>query len=108
MLGNYFGGLNNHIQTLLKPMHIRGQADKILEVPLTENAIGDTPPDERSDAMFGNLLKRGASPFAKLLKRTPGRPRYKSQGRRASQRSGHGATSIQRIAHLQRHSNEIV
>jgi hypothetical protein len=82
MLGNYFGGLNNHIQTLLKPVHIRGQADEILEVHLTKNAIGDTSAYERGDAMFGNLLKRSASPFAKLLKRTPGRPRYKSQGRR--------------------------
>jgi hypothetical protein len=108
MLGNYFGGLNNHIQTLLKPMHIRGQADEILEVPLTENAIGDTSADECSDAMFGNLLKRGAPAFSKLLKRTPGRPRYKSQGRRSSQRSGHGATSTQRIAQPQRHSNETV
>ena len=83
MLGNYFGGLNNHIQTLLKPMHIRGQADEVLEVRFTQNAIGDTSADERGDAVFGNLLKRGASPFAKLLKRTPGRPgtRARVEGR---------------------------
>jgi hypothetical protein len=90
-------------------MHICGQSDEILEIRFTENAIGDASAYERADAMFGDLFKRSASAFPKLLKRTPGWSRNKGQGGWASKRSsGHGATSTQRIALIQRYSNDFV
>jgi hypothetical protein len=58
--------------------------------------------------MLGDLLQRGISPFAELLKRTPNRSRNKGQGRRASKRGGHIKTSTKRIAQNQRNTNEVV
>ena len=55
MLGNYFGGLNNHIQTLLKPMHIRSQSDEMLEICVAQAMVRDTLADKRTDAMVGDL-----------------------------------------------------
>jgi hypothetical protein len=108
MLGDNFGSLDNDVQALLKPTHIRSQSDEMLEIGVAQNTVSDTLADERTNAMLGDLLKRGISPFAELLKRAPGRSRNKGQGGRAGKRGGHGETSTKRIARLQRYSNEIV
>ncbi len=68
VLGNHFSSLDNDVQTLLKPMHIRGQSGEILEIRLAKNAIGDASTYERADAMLRDLFKRGSSAFPKLLK----------------------------------------
>lgn len=109
VLGDYFSSLNNDVQTLLKPMHICCQSEEILEIRLAENAIGDASAYKRANAVLGDLFERGASAFPKLLKRTPGWPRNKGQCGLAGKRgNGHGATSTQRIAQIQRKHNDFV
>jgi len=68
MFGDNFGSMHYDIQALLKPMHIRSQTDKMLEIGLAQDAVGDTLADERTDAVLGDFLKRGVPPFAELLK----------------------------------------
>jgi hypothetical protein len=68
ILGDYFSSLDNDVQTLLKPMHICGQSNEILEIRFTENPIGNPSAYERADAMLRDFFKRGASAFPKLLK----------------------------------------
>jgi hypothetical protein len=108
MLGDNFGSLDNDVQALLKPAHIRSQSDEMLEIGVAQDTVSDTLADERTDAVLGDLLKRDISPFAELFKRVPDRSWNKGQGGRASERGGHGETSTKRIAQLQRYSNEIV
>jgi hypothetical protein len=108
MLGDNFGSLDNDVQALLKPTHIRSQSDEMLEIGVAQDTVSDTLADERTDAVFGDLLKRGISPFAELLERVPGRSRNKGQGGRTGKRGGHGETSTKRIAQLQRYSNDFV
>jgi hypothetical protein len=80
MLGDNFGSLDNDVQALLKPMHIGSQSDETLEIGVAQDTVSDTLADECSNAVLGDLLKRGISPFAELLKRAPSRPRNKGQG----------------------------
>jgi hypothetical protein len=108
MLGDNFGSLDNDVQALLKPMHIRSQSDEMLEIRIAQDTVGDALADERTNAVLGDLLKCSISPYAKLLKRAPGRSRNKSQGGRVGERGGHGETSTKRIAQFQRYSNVIV
>jgi hypothetical protein len=49
----------------------------MLEIGVAQNTVSDTLADERTNTVLGDLLKRGISPFAKLLKRAPGRSRNK-------------------------------
>jgi hypothetical protein len=102
MLGDNLGSLDNDVQPLLKPMHIRSQSDEMLKIGIAQDTVRDTLADKRSYAMLGDLLQRGISPFAELLKRTPNRPRNKGQDGRASKCGGHIKTSTKRIAQKQR------
>jgi hypothetical protein len=79
-------------------MHIGSQSDETLEIGVAQDTVSDTLADECSNAVLGDLLKRGISPFAELLKRTPNRSWNKSQGGRASKRGGHIKTSTKIIA----------
>src|ERR1700677_2304371 len=108
MLGDNLGSLDNDVQALLKPTHIRSQSDEMLEIRVAQDTVSNTLANERTNAMLGNLLKRGISPFAELLERVPGRSRNKGQSGRAGKRGGHGETSTKRIAQLQRFSNDFV
>jgi hypothetical protein len=80
----------------------------MLEIGVTQDTVSDTLANERTNAVLGNLLKRGISPFAELLERVPGRSRNKGQGGMAGKRGGHGKTSTKRAAQLQRYSNDFV
>jgi hypothetical protein len=80
----------------------------MLEIGVAQDTVSDTFANERTNAVLGDLLKRGISPFAELLKRAPGRSRNKGQGGRAGKRGGHGETSTERIAQRQRYSNDTV
>jgi hypothetical protein len=108
MLGDNSGSLDNDVQTLLKPMHIRCQSDEMLEIAVSQDTVSDALADERTNTVLRDFLKRGISPFAELLKRTPSRSWNKGQGGRACKCGGHGETSTTRVAQFQRNSNEIV
>jgi hypothetical protein len=109
MLGDDLGSSDNDVQALLQPMDVRSQADEMLEVRITQDAIGSASSDKSGYAMLGNLFQRGIPSFAKLLERTPDWSRNQSQGDRARKRSGHwDETSTQRIAQFQRKANDLV
>jgi hypothetical protein len=55
MLGDNFGSLDNDVQPLLKPMHIRSQSDEMLEICVAQAMVRDTLADKRTDAMVGDL-----------------------------------------------------
>jgi hypothetical protein len=62
VLGDNSGSLDNDVQTLLKPTHIRCQSNKMLDVGIAQDAISDTLADERTNTVLRDFLKRGISP----------------------------------------------
>ena len=56
MLGDNFGSLDNDVQALLKPTHIRSQSDEMLEIGVAQDAVSDTVADQYSNAVIGDLL----------------------------------------------------
>jgi len=74
MLGDNFGGLDNDVQALLKPTHIRSQSDEMLEIGVAQNTVGNqlksNPKYQRLEPIYtylalfnptndGNLRKLG-------------------------------------------------
>lgn len=56
VLGDNSGSLDNDVQPLLKPTHIRCQSDEMLEIGVSQDAVSYTLADERTNTMLGNLL----------------------------------------------------
>jgi hypothetical protein len=75
MLGDNFGSLDNDVQPLLKPVHIRGQSDEMLEIGVAQDTVRDTLADKRTYAMLGDLRN-----FSNELQTGPG-TRAKAEGR---------------------------